>query len=824
MSVMGAVWLRLRAELRQQWRTVLALTVLLGLIAGIALTAASGARRTDTAYPRFLRQSHAADLLVTSARSGFHGYFRALARLPEVASADAAAFLQMSLPVRGASPFSGMVAEASPFGGDGVAINRVKVSAGRIFDPADLRAVMINQPLADKAHVRPGGTLHLIGYPQRNGNPDIAHAARLAFRVSAIVTFADEIVPASGEPGEPRVLLSPAFARTPQAQSFNPAGGGAYVMLRPGADAAAFTHEAAALALRYRAGSVQVVHLATAYAATQRAIRPEAAALAIFAALVGLIALATIGQLLSRQLVLDSAEFPVLRALGMGRSGLAVLSLARVTIVTTAGAAVAVAVAVAASPLMPIGPARFAEPSPGVELNFAILGAGFALIAVAPLLVVAPAAVRAAARAQGALGLAEPAAPVRPSRLGPALGLAGSVPGSLGVRMAFEPGHGRTAVPVRSAFVGTTVAVAAVVAAMVFGASFLGLVGTPHRYGQNWAQQLDMQVGSVPVTLGMRVLAKVRGLTGYAGGDYGQVSVAAVGSNGGAVVPAIGLNQLRGTGFLTLLAGRGPARPGEIALGPRTLRTLGLHLGQRVEVGANGRAPSPMRVVGSAVLAGFSVGGGSATDLGTGAVVPASVLSQPNPPFCGPPQTCYNFFLLRYRHGTDLRAAGSRLEAVVTRAGCPRGLCLVTTDQRPSDIQNYTGVRDTPLILGAVLALLAVGTLAHVMLTGVHRRRRDLAVLKTLGLRRSQLLRLVSWQASALAAASLLVGLPLGLLAGRWAWLVFADSAGVGNAADIPAALVLLAIPATLILANLIAAGPGWTAARVRPARVLRAE
>jgi hypothetical protein len=28
----------------------------------------------------------------------------------------------------------------------------------------------------------------------------------------------------------------------------------------------------------------------------------------------------------------------------------------------------------------------------------------------------------------------------------------------------------------------------------------------------------------------------------------------------------------------------------------------------------------------------------------------------------------------------------------------------------------------------------------------------------------------------------------------------------------------------TLILANLIAAGPGWTAARVKPARVLRAE
>ena len=36
--------------------------------------------------------------------------------------------------------------------------------------------------------------------------------------------------------------------------------------------------------------------------------------------------------------------------------------------------------------------------------------------------------------------------------------------------------------------------------------------------------------------------------------------------------------------------------------------------------------------------------------------------------------------------------------------------------------------------------------------------------------------------------------------------------------------LVLLAIPATLLLANVIAAWPGWAAARLRPALVLRTE
>jgi len=820
---MGSVWLSLRADMSLRWRAWLALAALLGLVGGIALTAAAGARRTDTAYPRFLRRSHAADLLVTPTRSGFHGYFRAVSSLPQVAASDSAAFLQMSLPGPGASPFSGMVAEASPVGSEGTAIDRVKVQAGSIFNPADPHAVMISQQLAERAHLRPGGVLHLVGYRQGSGGSASGRTVRLAFRVSAIVVFVDEIVPATTEIAEPRVLLSPAFARTRQAESFNPAGGASYIVLRPGADAAAFTRQATALAARYRVGNVQVVHLATEYGATERAIRPQAAALAIFAALAGLIALAITAQLLSRQLVLDSAEFPILRALGMGRSRLAALCLARVAIVTTAGAVAAVGVAIAASPLMPIGPARLAEPSPGVEINLAILAAGFVLIAAMPLLVVAPAALRAATRAKIAPGLAEPAAAVSPSRLGAALGLAGSVPGSLGVRMAFEAGHGRTAVPVRSALAGTSVAVAAVVAAYIFGASFLGLVSTPHLYGQNWAQQLDLQVGAVPVTTGRRVLAGLPGLTEYAGGNYGQVSVAAPGSRSGTAVPAIGLDQLHGNGFLTLLAGRAPAGPHEITLGPRTLRELGLRIGQRVEVGVYGRI-TPMRIVGSAIFAAFSVGGGNSTDLGTGAAVSASVLSQPNPPFCAGHATCYNFFLLRYRPGTDLRAAGARLEAAVTRAHCPKGLCLVTTDQRPSNIKDYAQVRDTPLVLGAVLALLAVGTLTHALLTSVHRRRRDLAVLKTLGLLRSQTLRVVSWEASALAAAALLTGLPLGVVAGRLAWALFAASAGAGGNADVPVPIVLAAIPATLLLANAIAAGPGWAAARIRPAAVLRSE
>ena len=70
--------------------------------------------------------------------------------------------------------------------------------------------------------------------------------------------------------------------------------------------------------------------------------------------------------------------------------------------------------------------------------------------------------------------------------------------GGVGVAMAFEPGHGRTAVPVRSALAASVIAVIALTAAAVFGTSLVALVSTPHDYGQNWDAQLDLEFGGAP--------------------------------------------------------------------------------------------------------------------------------------------------------------------------------------------------------------------------------------------------------------------------------------------------------------------------------------
>ena len=828
---MGTIWLALRAEVRQRWRPLLALAVLLGLVGGVVLTAAAGARRTDTAYPRMLAWSHASQVEVVPQGTGRNGYYAALARLPQIESMGTGGLYQAMLP--GATDTSVQLM-ASLDGNVGLHVDRVRVLAGRLYDPHQGGQAMIDQIMATAEHLRPGSTVRVLVVPNNpvTGEPDFGAARTRSFMVTAIVTFDPQITIAAGGASDPTVLVSEPFAATALASAAS-VGDEAAVRLRAGASMTGFLAAATALARHYAGtpdrpgtgGRLDVINPADQDAALERSAWPQAVALAAFAMLAGLIALAVLSQLLSRQLALDASDFPVLRTLGTTRRALVRLSLIRLAVVTVAGALLAVVIAVAASPLMPIGPARAAEPAPGTEVNLAVLGAGAALIALLPLIVLAYPAWRVAVHAAGPVGPAGTGTgAVRPSRLSAAIGRTGSVTGAVGVRMAFEAGHGRTAVPVRSALVGSAIAVAAVIAAIVFGTSLVGLVSTPREYGQSWDAVINFDFAGIPARTASPVIGRDKAVAQYAGGDYGGVTIA------GEAIAAIGLDQPHGGGYLTLLAGRSPSVPGEIALGEQTMQTLGLRLGQVVRVTANHEATATpdrtiaMRIVGIVVLPKFSRGSFAPTGLGAGAVVPASVLSEPSSVTGCTGPVCYNFFLLRYRPGTNAAAQGEKLAAMLTAFGCPPGSCTIMRDQRPDEIINYAGVRATPLVLGAVLAVLAVGTFAHVLLTSVRRRRHDLAVLKTLGLTRPQLLRIVSWQATALAAVAVTVGVPVGVIAGREAWAFFANGAGVSARPGVPLPAVLLAIPVTLVLANVIAAWPGAAAARVRPAVALRAE
>jgi len=142
----------------------------------------------------------------------------------------------------------------------------------------------------------------------------------------------------------------------------------------------------------------------------------------------------------------------------------------------------------------------------------------------------------------------------------------------------------------------------------------------------------------------------------------------------------------------------------------------------------------------------------------------------------------------------------------------------------PFAVGDFDGLRNVPYLIAALFAAAAAAALAQTLVTSTRRRARELAILKTLGFTRRQVFATVAWQATTIASIGLLIGLPLGIAIGRFAWNVFADNLGVVSEVVTPPGLILLTIPATILLANLIAALPGRSAARTQPAVALRAE
>lgn len=142
---MGSVTLACWAGLRHRWRATLGLVLLLGLIGGAALTAAAGARRTSTAYPRLLRWGNAATVQVIPDCTGLAGFYPALARLPQVAALSTEVVYSLAVAGRGGGPPGQLEAVASPDGSLGVTTDRVRILAGRWPPRNDTADVVIDR-------------------------------------------------------------------------------------------------------------------------------------------------------------------------------------------------------------------------------------------------------------------------------------------------------------------------------------------------------------------------------------------------------------------------------------------------------------------------------------------------------------------------------------------------------------------------------------------------------------------------------------------------------------------------------------------------------
>jgi putative ABC transport system permease protein len=800
----GAVWMRLRSELRARWRSWLGLALLIGLAGSAAVAAAAGARRTETAYPRFVQAQNGYDLIT----GGFPGNIdpqRALAKieaLPEVAQwarIDVAASTAI-LPSGRVAPAPELMAVTDLRGRAGFRLNRFKVISGRMANPRAPGEAMIDFPIADREGLRVGSVIkYIVGDPNAN-RPKLA-----AVRIVGIVASPGQFPAVGASSAFSSVYVTPAFV---DSHHIRPSPGDAALLIRlrrGAADREAFLRHKTAAGL----GSVDVPYVQQVQTAgIQRSIRLESQALWALSVLTGLAAFAVVGQSLARQTYQDSADFPALRALGFSRTQLFSLGMVRAAIIGVASVCVVVPVAVLLSPLTPVGLAKIAEPDPGFAVDALPLVLGAVLAAVLTLLA---SAVPAWAAARMAAGRERPGpGRARSSPFAYALSPVWRSPAAVtGIRMALRPGRGRAAVPVRSAIFGATLGIAALSASLVFSASLGHLLTTPRLAGFTWDAFVSVEGGLPKAAAALRADPRIGGYTrgGFTSVRVGRVAVMAlVLGRPGPVRPVI-------------TAGVPPTAGDEVALGASTLRAAHTAIGWTVDLLLDqaGGHPKPvrMRVVGTVIVPPSPF---LAAKLGEGAAISLPGYLRLDRGAAGQPDGLP--FLVRFAPGVS-RDAG--LTAITNDVkGLPNP--FVAAAERPANVVSLAAIAGMPVALSGLLALIAAGTLAHMLASSTRRRRRDLAILKTLGFTRRQVRHGIAWQATTIAAIALLIGLPAGIAGGQWAWRIFAAQLGVLPEPAVPLTTILIAIPAALIVANLIAAPPARAAAHTKSAAVLRTE
>ena len=800
---MAAAWAYVRATSRHRLGGVLALVLIVGIGGGLAIGAANGARRTHTAVERFKEQYRSPDAGVDVIDPAV---VDELVHLPEVEAAFVGAFMLFATvdengngdPSRSVNVVSEVVPTDRPL--------RPLLLEGRFPDPSSPEEVSIDEAAAAALDLGIGSTLQVRAFtPEEEegvfSGGDVQPDGPIArLRVTAITRRPVDLTvePDPGDVvwlGDRDVVPTPAFFERYQDEAlfFGP---GLEVSLRNGReDFPAF--EKAARPLIGEEGFIYAeTDDDTAAREAQRATRLESLALWVLAGLALVATLVIGGQSVARQVHLDGAARPSLRAIGMSRRDLSTVGALRVTVAIIAGTAFAIGVAVVGSPLTPIGLARQAEVDPGVFVDVPVVAIGAVALLVLCLgraLIATWSSTRTRRGATTEVAVADKLAAV-------------GVPpaGVAGVRMAF---HGTATtglhVPVGLGLAGAVASLVAVTAAIAFGASLDRVVADESLSGWRW----DAMVGNPHSP----DLSDSMGAALAARDDIDVTPTKLVGvrlADGAMTSALVGIER---PSIVPLRSGRYPEAADEVALGGRMMRELDLELGDTITlVAEEAEEPSPvtLKIVGSVVLNPLTANG--QIDLGAGGLVTpegATAVWEEAPT---------NQFLVRAEQRSDRDAVVASLREEF------RGNVL--TAVRVADVENLRRVGRLPDVFAATLALLAVGTMAHTLLTSLRRRRRELAVLKTLGFSRRQVASTIAWQGFAFGLVALVVGVPLGVGLGRWSWMLVEDALTIDAGPRVPLLALAAVVAATLGLIALVATGPAIAAGRTRPALVLRAE
>jgi hypothetical protein len=784
--MMRAVWFVARGELRRRWAGVVVLVVLVGIAGGAVLASAAGARRTSSSLERFEDDTRTATFEL-EAGDVTRQQLRDLRQVPRVEGVGVLWQFAIFNLDAGFLPLAAAVDRS--FGRD---VDRARLIKGREAIAAD--ELNISEGLSSRLGLGIGDRFEFVSFTKDQIEQEIGTneftplGPDVSFRIVGIVRRPLDLGVRGGVGGV--VVPTRAFYD----EYLDTIGTFSGTILRVRTEHGEADSRPVARAVRRIFGRGHDFEtLGLEGQGARSAIDVMTAGLLILAAITALAATVAVGVAMARRMADASGAEDALGALGFRRrqrwGATAVLAVP----IAIGGALVAVVVAIAASPLFPRGVAAKAEIDPGVHVDPLVMVVGFVGLAVGVLALGALTAWFATRRME---------APSARSSVWTRTVAGFDLPPTVGVGLGFalDRGRGRRAVPVWSAIGAAVLAVAGVVAAGSFGSSLDRLVSTPSRYGWTWDQALGgLGGGDDPCSTGSAVQGDpaVRAAASLC---YGDVVV------GGR--PAVGwaFHANRGDIAPTIVSGRAPRAPREIALGRDLLRGIHRSIGASVTVrGDSGR--TRYRIVGTFVMA--SVGDPQP-------MAEAALFTQAG---------------LRRGSSVDDGNAVVALRPGADRAAFERRIRTLNGDQEPTvatvptEIERLRQIDALPFVLAVLIVVIGLIAVSYTLIVTVRRRSIDIAILKTIGFARRQVRGAVAWQATTVGVIALAVGVVLGIAVGQLVWHAVASDLGVDPGLAVPvAAFALVLAPVTLLVVNGIAAVPATMAVRTPPAVVLRSE
>ena len=809
-----------RAARRAAWRPTLIVVIICGTLGAVSLAALAGARRTESAYGRYLASINASTVSVNIPEGGPVGtaIIAKISHLRGIRSSAEWLGLDANPVVHGHVDDSFVTdGIAGTLNGEYITQDTMTVLKGRLPSlHGGAHEIALTTGLAKLFGVGVGGS---VTYQYENSQVEAPVVTGYAtYRVVGIgdspPVLVDQFDQVQG------AVLSPAATRATEADFKNPvAFSWVGIRLDKGdAGIPALQAQLAHLATHLGHGiHFALRRLDTIHGQVQQAIEPQAVALGVFGGLVALAMLALVGQGLAELLHHSAPQLEVLGALGMTRFETAAAGGIGGALALAAGMVLAVGGAVALSPLAPVGPVRQFDPARGVSFDSTVLVGGGLLLTVVLLALAALLAWRALRSAGGDFGTP------RPSALAQAAVSAGlPTTAALGIRYALQPAPGRQRGSVRANLIGSIVAVTAVITAAVFGASLNGLVSHPVRYGWNWNVLIQSQ-GGYGDWYGYnmdKLMAAQPDVSGWSTFAFTQLAI------DGQSIPVLGIATHGDPVEPPTVSGRRLDGGDEIELGDTSLRQLGKQVGDTVMVGT-GATARHLKIVGAVTLPSIGVSLADHVSLGRGAMLPEPTLLSIEGFAVGKVSQAA-FTALPSTLAIDLRP-GTATHPIVQRIlaaepdGTPGGMYQIHPVLAAA-LVNDAQMGDQPLTLAVVLAAAMILSVWATIQASTRRRRRDLAMMKALGMTRRQIRAIVLWQSSTILVVSAVLGLVLGWAAGHLVWSAYTSSLGVPAVTTLPLGVALVGLLILVVSGDALAALPAALAARAPSASLLRSE